>query len=99
MYVSIRIYRNVESKEEVATRVRDGLIIPHGRHMPGFRGWYPFDAGNGKFGSVTMFDSEAAAHAYNERANAWVADNDLSDLLPEDPEMIVGRVITSVEPG
>ncbi len=98
MFVSIRLYENVTSKEEVVRRVRGGLVVPHGQHLPGFRGWYPFDAGNGKFGSVTMFDDEESARIYNEQANVWVADNELSDLLPGQPEIIVGRVIDPVVP-
>ncbi len=98
MFVSIRVYENAVSKEKIAGRVKDGFVVPHGRQLPGFRGWYSFDAGNGKIGSVTLFDNEEAAVTNNERASAWVRDNDLAELLPDAPEIIVGKVIRSVVP-
>ncbi|MDP6814869.1 MAG: hypothetical protein QF582_16755 [Alphaproteobacteria bacterium] len=97
MFLNIRIYDNAREKVEVARRVREGFVEPLGSRLPGFRGWYSFDGGDGRFGSVTMFDNAEAAAAYNLAADDWVSANDLSDLLPEAPAIVIGKVIASVE--
>lgn len=94
MYVVIRKFTKLRSVREAARRAESGI----GQLMkgsPGFRGYYVFDAGNGVAGSVTLFDSQEAATAANEKALAWIRAS-LTDLIDGEPEIIAGEVLAAV---
>ena len=56
------------------------------KQSDGFRGYYVFGTGDGIAGSVTLFDSEDAATAANEKAMIWIRAS-LSDLIDGEPEV------------
>jgi hypothetical protein len=96
MYVTIRTFKSLRSVPEAARRAKTGIgeIL---KQSPGFRGYYVFDAGNGVAGSVTMFDSRETAEAGNEKALAWIRAS-LIDLMEEEPVVLGGVILTSVQP-
>ena len=67
MYIVIRKFNNIRSVKEAARRAESGIgqIL---KQSDGFRGYYVFGTGDGIAGSVTLFDSEDAATAANEKA-------------------------------
>ena len=94
MYLVIRKFNHMRSVAEAARRAESGL----GRLLkqsPGFLGYYVFDAGNGVGGSVTMFDTQEAALAANEKALAWIRGS-LMDVIDGEPEVTVGEVLAVV---
>ena len=95
MHVVIRKFSNMRSLEEAGRRAAEGLG-PILRQSPGFKGYYVFDAGGGAGGSVSLFESRAAAEAANEKAIAWIQQNlvDLYDGRP--PEVTKGEVLAAV---
>lgn len=90
-YLTIRRYSGTGAPEEIAQRVRDGLL-PGLRQEPAFRAYYVarIDGGGGIF-SVTVFDARDPLRAANERAIAWSAEN-LSGLVTGAPEVISADV-------
>lgn len=96
MYIVIRKFSHMRSVPEAARRAESGIgqIL---KQSPGFQGYYVFDGGNGLAGSVTLFDSRAAALAANEKALAWIRAS-LIDLIQEEPEITAGEVLVVVTP-
>ena len=96
MYVIIRKFNHMRSVPEAARRAESG-IGQMLKQSPGFQGYYVFDAGNGIGGSVTLFDSNEAALAANEKALAWIRAS-MADLVQGEPEITTGEVLATVMP-
>ena len=96
MYVVIRKFSRMRTVREAARRAETG-IGELMKQSPGFRGYYIFDAGNGVAGSITLFDTQEAAMAANEKALAWI-EASLTDLVAGDPEIITGEILAAVTP-
>jgi hypothetical protein len=96
MYLVIRKFSRMRTVREAAHRAETG-IGQLMKQSPGFRGYYIFDAGEGVAGSVTLFDTQEAASAANEKALAWIQAS-LGDLINGEPEVIAGEVIVAVLP-
>jgi hypothetical protein len=88
MYVVIRKFNRMRSVAEAARRAESGLgqLL---KQLPGFQGYYVFDAGDGVGGSVTLFESQEAAVAANEQALAWTRGS-LIDVIDGEPEITMG---------
>ncbi len=96
MYLVISKFENLRSVRDAARRAESGL----GQLMkqsPGFQGYYVFDAGGGRCGSVTFFDTAENAVLANERALAWIRAS-LADLIDGEPDVTAGEVLAVVQP-
>jgi hypothetical protein len=95
VYVVIRKVKGMRSVDEAARRAVAG-IGPILKESPGFKGYYVFADESGGGGSVTLFESRAAAEAANAKAVAWIKENlaDFSDGQP--PEVTIGKVVGTV---
>lgn len=96
MYLIIRKFSRMRTVREAARRAETG-IGQLMKQSTGFRGYYIFDAGNGVAGSVTLFDTQEAATAANEKALAWIQAS-LADLINGEPEVVAGEVLAAVFP-
>jgi heme-degrading monooxygenase HmoA len=91
MFAAIRRYHtNPDSIEEVARKVNEGFV-PLISEMPGFVVYVALDAGQGEYGTVSVFEDQASAEESNRVAEEWVQQN-LSRLLPP-PEFAAGEVV------
>jgi hypothetical protein len=54
-----------------------------------------FEGGNGRAGSVTLFDSREVALAATEKALAWIRAS-MADLVQGEPEITTGEVLACV---
>lgn len=83
-YLTIRRYSGNGAPEEIAQRIRDGLL-PTLRQEPSFRAYYVarIDGGGGIF-SATIFDDQATARRINDHVLGW-AGGALADLLTGTP--------------
>ena len=83
-YLTIRRYSGNGAPEEIAQRIRDGLL-PTLRQEPSFRAYYVarIDGGGGIF-SATIFDDQATARRINDHVLGW-AGGALADLLTGAP--------------
>ena len=96
-YAVVRTYRHLRDFDRVARLIEEGLV-PILREVPGFRGYYAIRCGAVVGVSVTLFASEQAARAGQERGAAWVGAH-LSELYGDrPPEALVGEVIVAAEP-
>jgi hypothetical protein len=93
MFVTIRTYQTPRPKDEIASYV-EARFIPSVKENPEFRGWYIVDAGEDKLVSITLFDRLETALEANEKSEAYRIENDdMKALLPNAPEIVVGRAM------
>jgi hypothetical protein len=91
MFAAIRRYHtDPDSIEEVARRVNEGFL-PLISEMSGFVVYIALNAGQGEYGTVSVFEDQASAEESNRLAEQWVNEN-LRDLLPA-PEFAAGEVV------
>jgi hypothetical protein len=91
MFAAIRRYHtDPNSIEEVARRVTEGFL-PLISEMSGFVVYIALNAGQGEYGTVSVFEDQASAEESNRVAEQWVNEN-LRDLLPA-PEFAAGEVV------
>jgi hypothetical protein len=77
----------------MALKAQSGLV-PLFERNPGFVAYYVVDGGDGHLVSVSVFESAEAAHNSNEEAAAWAEDN-VSQFLPDPPQVTHGQVLVS----
>ena len=88
MYAAIRTSETIDAGE-VTRRANRGLVPILGG-TPGFIAYYIVDGGDGKLGSISVFEERAAAEESTRRAAEWVADN-LAELVEHAPVVIAAR--------
>ena len=91
MYAAIRQYQTDPSSiDEVVRRVKEafGPLISD---MSGFGKYFALNAGQGEFGTVSVFEDQDSAEESNRVAEEWVQQN-LSSLLPS-PQFAAGEVV------
>jgi hypothetical protein len=98
MFLVVRKYGLTGSASEAARRIETELV-PLLKQVPGLRGYYAFDGGDGTGGSVSLFESEEAALASNEKAVSWTREA-LADLVEgHNMEVIAGEVLVAFAAG
>jgi hypothetical protein len=93
MYAVVRRIK-MRSIDEAARRAADGLG-PVFKQSPGFIAYHVIQFGNDSGGSVTLFETQAAAEEANRKALDWIRQN-LADFTEGDPEVLQGEVLASV---
>jgi hypothetical protein len=92
MFAAIRRYHtDPDSLDEVVRQVNEGFV-PLISDMPGFVAYIALDAGQGEYGTVSVFEDQASAEESNRVAEEWVAEN-LRELLPSPPDYAAGEVV------
>jgi hypothetical protein len=91
LYAAIRQYHtDPNSIDEVVRRVNEDFV-PIISNMPGFVAYIALNAGQGEYGTVSVFEDQDSAEESNRRAEEWVQQN-LSSLLPR-PRFAAGEVV------
>ena len=91
MYAAIRQYHtDPGSIDEVVRRVNEDFV-PLISDMQGFVAYFALNAGQGEFGTVSVFEDQDSAEESNRVAEEWVQQN-LSSLLPR-PQFAAGEVV------
>ncbi len=92
MYAAIRRYHTDPGAiEEVARQVNEGYV-PKISGMSGFVAYFALNAGQGEFGTVSVFEDQQSAEESNRVAEEWVNEN-LGELLPTPPDFAAGEVV------
>ncbi len=92
MYAAIRRYHtDPGSLDEIARQVNEGFV-PKISEMQGFVAYFALNAGQGEFGTVSVFEDQASAEESNRVAEDWVKEN-LGELLPTPPDYAAGEVV------
>jgi hypothetical protein len=91
MFAAIRRYHiDPDSLDEVVRQVNEGFV-PLISDMPGFVVYVALNAGQGEYGTVSVFEDQDRAEESNRIAEEWVKEN-LGDLLPS-PDYAAGEVV------
>lgn len=95
-YLTIRRFSSTGAPEDIAQRVRDGLL-PILRQEPAFRAYYVarIDGGGGVF-SATIFDDKATVQRINDQVLRWAQAN-MADLLTGAPVVIRAGVTVHLD--
>jgi hypothetical protein len=94
MYAANRRYEGIDQKrvEELSREVNDTLI-PKLSKLPGFKGYFLMEAGEGVVRSTTLFDTSSQAEDSTRLAAEWMQDEKLEKLVPNAPKVTVRKVI------
>jgi hypothetical protein len=91
LWATVRHYEGVTNPDEAARQVREGFV-PLIRDHPGFVAYYWVDAGEGVMVSTSIFEDQADEEDSNRLAADFVKAN-MSELLPNPPEITAGHVV------
>jgi hypothetical protein len=94
MHATVRQYDGIDASRtgELKTKVNETLL-PRLNKVPGFKGYYLFDAENGVMSSISLFDNAAHSEEATQLAATWVRDEKLESVLPNPPRITFGEVI------
>jgi len=94
MHATIRRYDGVDQNRttELTGKVNETLV-PKLRTMPGFKGYYMIEAGNGVFSTLGLFETAEQGEASNKIVSSWMHDEKFEALLPNEPKITSGTVV------
>ena len=94
MYATHRRYEGIDQSriEELSRKVNDGLI-PKLSKLPGFKGYFLIEAGDGVVRSTSLFDTSSQAEDSTRVAAEWTQEERLEKLVPNPPKVTLRKVI------
>ena len=94
MYATHRRYEGIDQTriEELTRKVNDSLI-PRLSKLPGFKGYFLFEAGDGVVKSTSLFDTSDQAEHSTQVAAEWKQEEKLEKLIPNAPKVMTRKVL------
>jgi hypothetical protein len=94
MHATIRSYEGVDQNRatELTAKVNETLV-PQMKKLPGFKGYYLVEAGNGVFSSLGLFETREQGEESTKTVTQWIADEKFDTLLPNAPKITRGNVV------
>jgi hypothetical protein len=94
MHAIIRRYDGVDQNRttELTSKVNANLV-PKLNELPGFKGFYLIDAGNGVFSSLGLFETPEQGMESTKLVTTWLREEKLDTILPNEPKITSGRVV------
>jgi hypothetical protein len=94
MHATMRRYEGVDQSrtDELKRKVTETLV-PRLSELPGFKGYYLVDTGNGVMSSIGLFETAAQGDESTRVAATWVRDEQLESALPNAPKLTSGEII------
>ena len=95
MHATIRRYEGVDQNRtvELTGKVNETLV-PQLSKLPGFKGYYMIESGNGVFSSLGLFETREQADESAKLAASWIRDEKLETAFPNPPQITSGKVLT-----
>ena len=94
MFATIRRYESIDqSRTSELVKKVDESLLPKLSELPGFRGYYLIEAGNGVVSSIGFFDTSEHADESTRVASNWVRESKLETALPTAPKITSGKVV------
>ncbi len=95
MHATIRRYEGVDQNRtpELTGKVNETLV-PRLSKLPGFKGYYLIEAGNGVVSSLGLYETSEQADESTKLAASWVHDEKLESAFPNPPKITSGKVLT-----
>ena len=94
MHAIIRRYDGVDQNRttELTNKVNETLV-PKLNKLPGFKGYYLIDAGNGVFSSLGLFETPEQGMESTKLVTTWLREQKLDTILPNEPKITSGKVV------
>jgi hypothetical protein len=94
MHATIRRYEGVDLNRstELTSKVNETLV-PKLNKLPGFKGYYLIEAGNGVFSSLSLFETPEQGTESTKFVTTWLREEKLDTILPNEPKITSGRVV------
>ena len=94
MHAIIRRYDGVDQNRttELTSKVNETLV-PKLNKLPGFKGYYLIDAGNGVFSSLGLFETPEQGMESTKLVTTWLREEKLDTILPNEPKITSGEVV------
>ena len=94
MYATHRRYDGIDQGriEELTRKVNESLI-PRLTKLPGFKGYFLMEAGDGVVRSTSLFDTSNQAEDSTRVVAEWTKEEKLEQLIPNEPKVTVRKVI------
>jgi hypothetical protein len=94
MHATIRRYDGVDQNRttELTGKVNETLV-PKLRKLPGFKGYYLVEAGDGVFSSLGLFETREQGEESGKVLHSWIRDEKLETLIPNEPKITSGKII------
>jgi hypothetical protein len=94
MHATIRRYEGVDQNRtvELTSKVNETLL-PKLNKLPGFKGYYLIEAGNGIFSSLNLFETPEQGMESTKFVATWIRDENLNAVLPNEPKITSGRIV------
>jgi hypothetical protein len=95
MHATIRRYDGVDQNRVVElTGKTNETLIPKLSKLPGFKGYFMIEAGNGVMSSLGLFETREQADESEKLAASWIRDERLENAFPNPPKITSGKVVT-----
>jgi hypothetical protein len=94
MHATIRRYDGVDQNRtpELTSKVNETLV-PKLNKLPGFKGYYLIDAGNGVFSSLGLFETPEQGMESTKLVATWIREEKLDTILPNEPKITSGKIV------
>ena len=94
MFATIRRYDGVDQNRsaELTSKVNETLV-PKLSKLPGFKGYYLIDAGNGVFSSLGLFETPEQGMESTKLVTTWLREEKLDTILPNAPTITSGKIV------
>ena len=94
MFATIRRSEGVDHNRttELTSKVNETLM-PKLNKLPGFKGYYLIDAGNGVFSSLGLFETSEQGMESTKLVTAWIREEKLETILPNEPKITSGKIV------
>ena len=94
MHATIRRYDGVDQNrtDSCTTKVNETLV-PKLSELPGFKGYFLIDAGNGIFSSIGLFETPEQGKDSSNVVKTWIRDEKLETMIPNEPKITSGQVV------
>jgi hypothetical protein len=96
MHAIIRRYDGVDQNHttELTSKV-NATLVPKLNKVPGFKGFYLIDAGNGVFSSLSLFETSEQSMESTKLFTTWIREEKLDTIVPNEPKITSGRVVAN----
>ena len=96
MFATIRRYDGVDQNRSAElTRKVNETLVPKLSKLPGFKGYYLIDAGDGVFSSLGLFETPEQGMESTKLVSTWIREEKLETILPNEPKITSGRVVAN----
>ena len=100
MHATIRRYDGVDQNRtvELTSKVKETLL-PKLNKLPGFKGYYLIEAGDGVFSSLNLFETPEQGMESSKFVATWIRDENLSAIVPNEPKITTGKIVAQSNGG